>query len=116
MSKKVHYPVYFAEDKDVFDLLESSKRTFDNNRLIQIARKRGIVLSASTSCDNLVQYLSRLTWGWSQIQELVALTESHDRPEKVANETVTTNINPAKMQEAALAVKKERSEKSDEVA
>lgn len=115
MSKKVHYPLYFAEDKDVFDLLESSKRTFDNNRLIQIARKRGIVLSASTSRDNLVQYLSRLTWGWSQIQGLVALTESRDRPEKVANETVTTKLDPAKMQEAALAVKKERSEKSDEV-
>ncbi|MGK5083085.1 hypothetical protein WDW37_07240 [Bdellovibrionota bacterium FG-1] len=115
MSKKVHYPIYFAEDKDVFDLLASSKRIFDDNRLIQIARKRGIILSASTSRDDLVQYLSRLTWGWLQIQELVALTESRDRTEKVANETVTTKLEAAKLQEAAIAVKKERSEKSDEV-
>lgn len=108
MSKTVMPSVYYAEDKDISDLLDSEKRVFNVKRLIMFARKRGVILSPQSTREELVEYLSNLTWSWAQIQEITALTETKDRADKVSSQSVSADLKIADIQEAISAVRDSR--------
>ena len=71
---------YYAEDKDVFDLLKSSSLTFA--RLLKIARDRGIYISETESRDAVINYISELPFSWPQLSALMAEMESEDKEDK----------------------------------
>lgn len=61
----------WIDDKDVFDLLMSNRRQPSDEGLRRIARKRGIVLSPQSPRHELAKYLSRLTYSYPQLVELL---------------------------------------------
>lgn len=57
------------EDKDVFDLLTSTKVSMDRLRLL--ARGRGLLLSKEDSREDVIARISRLPYGLRQVKELL---------------------------------------------
>lgn len=68
MPKRIH-GLYMIEDKDVFDLLTSTKVSMDRLRLL--ARGRGLLLSKEDSRDDVIARISRLPYGLRQVKELL---------------------------------------------
>lgn len=81
MSRKTHTSLYFADDKDVYDLLSSSKLRLSSKRLVLIARKRGIILPMEDR-DELAKYISLLPFDFAQMSDLVEAVSSKDRDER----------------------------------
>lgn len=75
---KYHYPSrYWADDKDVSDLLSQSK--FGIKKLHQISKRRGIILSTSLSKEAIVEYLSALPFSWAELIRFLEEIESEQR-------------------------------------
>jgi hypothetical protein len=60
MSKKVLHALYFADDKDIYDLLAAARQRLTPQKLVDIARTRGLLLSPSDDRDALVAYSAPL--------------------------------------------------------
>lgn len=80
MSKRISSSILFADDKDIQDLLLSSK--LGKPKLLQLAQRRGIVLSKESSREQLVSSIARMPHSWSQLSELLDLTSTADRSDK----------------------------------
>lgn len=75
---KYHYPSrYWADDKDVSDLLSQSK--FGIKKLHQISKRRGIILSAELPKEAIVGYLSTLPFSWAELIGFLEEIESEQR-------------------------------------
>jgi hypothetical protein len=102
--------MYYADDKDVQDLLMAAKQKLGNDRLLAIARQRGIYLSRMMIRENLVEYLKCLTFNWPQLRALVEATDSPDRVERSTCTDVRGTVEQARLLSALDQLKKERSE------
>lgn len=63
-------PVYARSDREVLELLIENELAFPVETLLELARRRGILLSASSSRQALCAYLSRLGWNYADMQDL----------------------------------------------
>lgn len=106
MSKHGHTSRYYADDKDIFDLLSSGKVTVP--KLHEIARSRNIFLSCEDPEDDLVKYLHVLPCSWAQLSSLVNILDSEGRPEHLTVDRVETKATIDQLREAALTVTTER--------
>jgi hypothetical protein len=104
---------YYADDRDIFDLLTASKQKLTEKRLVRLARDRGIMLSGEER-DDLVEYLSLLAFDWPALEALRNLTESRERQEKVTSREVDTKAEVVQVEAALQKVKEDRAEKRDE--
>lgn len=80
--------LYFADDKDVLDLLESSKRRLTAEVLREFLLRRGILVSPETSKDDLFKRISMWTLDWEEVRWLMDKTAPADRSERFASTVI----------------------------
>ncbi|MGD0838563.1 MAG: hypothetical protein ABSB49_18155 [Polyangia bacterium] len=114
MNRVQHVPLFYADDKDVFDILMSKSRRFDTRSLLALARRRGIYLSADEDREWIAGYLSRLIWSWPELQHLLELAVSPDRREKTTSIQLITEAVTSDVRRAVEAVKGNREERRGE--
>ena len=81
MPRYDHPSKYFADDKDIADLLDVPK--FSKRKLLQLALDRGILLSHELPPETLRDQLSRIPFSWLQLQSLLDTIKTPDAEEKV---------------------------------
>ena len=102
---------YYAEDKDVYDLLKGSPLTF--KRLLKIARDRGIYISETESRDTVINYISELPFSWPQLSALMLEMESEDKEDKFSFLQIEDQASTAAFYQALVAVKAERASREE---
>ncbi len=74
---------YYADDKDIHDILSSPKLPF--KKLLSLARERGIFMSEECQRqEEVVHHMSMLPFSWTQLQEVMDAVERDDKEEKLA--------------------------------
>ena len=76
---------YCATDNEVYELLMSGKQRITDSVLHAVARNRGIFYSEQDSREHLISNLSLLTYGFSELQELLGQRENPTRAEKLTS-------------------------------
>jgi hypothetical protein len=114
MTRRTHVAQYYAEDKDIFDILMSSRRRFDTETLVALALRRGICLSVETDREKLADYLARLVWSWPELQHLLDLAETPERKEKLTSTRFASGAAVEDIRAAVSTVKEVREAKQDE--
>src|ERR1700731_938571 len=79
---------YCATDKEIYDLLMSSKRKISDIVMLTLARDRGILYSPKESRDELASKLSLLTHGFHDLSVLIEQRELSTRGEKTTSMTL----------------------------
>lgn len=77
MAKHGCKAAYFADDKDISDILEQGR--FTEEKLREYARKRGIFFGKDASKELLIPYLRKILCDWNQICELVEVLDTTER-------------------------------------
>lgn len=91
MPRYKHPSKYYADDKDISDLLLAEK--FSVKKLTSLIRERGILVNPSLSKEELVNYLSQIPFSWPELQCLMEEVQSPDREEKVTTCQTETPCN-----------------------
>jgi hypothetical protein len=99
---------YYADDKDIHDILSSAKISI--KKLLSLARHRGIFLSEESPREEVVHYMSKLPFSWSQIQEVMAEVERDDRDEKLTTCKIGLDVHMDKLEQAIQMVRETRGE------
>lgn len=81
MARYSYPSKYFADDKDIADLLGARK--FSKKKLLNLAQNRSIFLSHDLSRESIIDYLSQIPFSWPQLQELLEFLETVTQEEKV---------------------------------
>ena len=115
MSKRLLNSLYYADDRDIYDLLMSSVRHYSIESIIKIARDKGIFLSREESRENLAKTLSSFPYGWNEATRLLKETESPDRREMVTSSTHITDSDLSHVKEVAETIGRERGLIQDEI-
>jgi len=85
MPKRTLDANYFADDKDIFDLLIAARQKLTSQKLVEFARRRGLFLSIEDERDELIEKISLLPMGWKDLNELIVATDTVDRTERVTS-------------------------------
>jgi len=80
MSDKVQK--FFASDKEIHDVLASSKRRMTHGQLLELARDRGIFISEEASREDLVDYLATLPHDFFDVEGLLEQAGPSKRAER----------------------------------
>ncbi|MEE5065703.1 hypothetical protein V2J97_16805 [Pseudomonas alliivorans] len=80
----------FATYRDIYDALMSSKQKVSQDYLLNFLAERGYVLSPFSTREELIDYVSGLTLGSSDFNELFDQLEVSSRAEKTANTKMLT--------------------------
>jgi len=108
-----HPSRYFADDKDIYDLLMSQKRKLNDETLRRFLRERGIIVSPNAERSELAQYMSRLPMGWRDLQTMLERVGSvTHRTGRTTSEAVGVSVE--QIETAAHAVRDERTERRGE--
>lgn len=83
------------EDKDVHDLLTSSKVAMDRLRLL--ARGRGLLLAKEDSREDVIERISRLPYGLRQVKELLDCISAPQRRDDQTVSKVITRCGSAEL-------------------
>ena len=111
MPKHKFESKYYAEDKDIFDLLKSSP--IPTPRLIKIARDRGIYISENESRDAIISCVAELPFSWLQLSALMAEMESEDKEDKLSFLQIEDQKTSDTFFQAMSAVQTERVSKGE---
>ena len=96
--------LYCATDKELFDVLMSSKQHFGERILLTLARRRGILYSRSESRGDLADKLSVMTYGFHEIRAIQDEFERAGRGEKTTSFRINTELTVAEIKEVAEGV------------
>lgn len=99
---------YYADDKDIHDILSSAK--ISTKRLLSLCRERGIFISEESTREELVHYMSKLPFSWLQMQQVMAEVAREDREEKITACKIETSAPLEQMEQAIQKVKDARGE------
>jgi hypothetical protein len=94
--------LYCATDKEVYDVLMSSKQHFSETALLELARGRGILLSPSDDREDLADRLAVMIFGYHEIRAIQAEFERSGRGEKTTSFRLNGKITAADIKEAAI--------------
>lgn len=72
----------FASDKEIYDVLASSKRRMTHGQLLELARDRGIFISEEASREDLVDYLATLPHDFFDVEGLLEQAGPSKRAER----------------------------------
>lgn len=107
---------YYADDKDILDLLLTSSARRQKDQLLKLARARGIFLSRDDDAGYLAGYISKLQFGWAQLRQLNDVTESgREKRESVTSTVVKHRGDLAAVAAAVEAVAANRMAGHNEV-
>ena len=73
---------FFASDKEIHDVLASSKRRMTHGQLLELARDRGIFMSEEVSRETLVDYLAALPHDLFDVEGLLEQAGPSKRAER----------------------------------
>ena len=90
MAKHAHVSRYYADDKDVADLVSQS--AIKSHQLAAFLRERGIVVSNSLSREDLIRYFRFLPLAWPEFDSLVTRLDRPDREEKHSSCRINAQI------------------------
>ncbi|AGC44560.1 hypothetical protein MYSTI_03248 [Myxococcus stipitatus DSM 14675] len=92
MTRFAKNSLYYADDKDIYDLLQNHQKTVTKRELLELARSRGVFLSHVDSYDELADFISSLTFDWPNLSKLYDLIHTTDRTEKTTSSVLTSKI------------------------
>jgi hypothetical protein len=94
-------PLYCVTDKELYDVLMSSRQHFNCGALLDLARGRGILLSAADSRTDLADRLSVMIFGCEDVQSIQAVFETAGRGEKTTSFRLNAAITPEDIRKVA---------------
>jgi hypothetical protein len=115
MAKKVLQAHYFADDKDIFDLLSAARQKLTPQKLVDFARCRGVILSASDDRDTLVDKLALLPFGWPDLQKLIEATDTAERAERSTSRSLAGTFDLDQVLAVAEKIKAERESRGETI-
>jgi len=83
---------YFANDREIYDILMSGKQRLTQSALLEIARRRGIFYSPETSREDLADAISVLPHCYADIMHLLERNELASRAEKTTCVKIDTAV------------------------
>ena len=114
MSKPTHVSRYYADDKDIFDLL--AQGTVSLSKLRVFLRLRGIILSPALPKEEICRYLQTSPLSWPQLETLLEIIETPDREDKFSTcQIPAADLDIQSVVTAAAAVQQERGTRQGEV-
>lgn len=90
MAKHAHVSRYYADDKDVADLVSQS--AIKSHQLAAFLREHGIVVSDLLSKEDLTRYFRFLPLAWPEFDGLVTRLDRPDREEKHSSCKINAQI------------------------
>jgi hypothetical protein len=108
-------PLFFATDADIYDKLEPASKPFSKKHLLELALRRGIILSPSDERSDMIQFISMLPFSHAQLEEICQQTETHGRTQRTTSIRVTKDINKEKVHDAISLLKQSRSNKDEQL-
>jgi len=115
MAKRTLQANYFADDKDVYDLLSAARQKLTPQKLAEFARRRGLVLSSEDDRGALIDQISRLPLGWKDLNALIEATDTAERAERTTSRSLSGSFSLDEVQEAIEALRDSRAEARGEV-
>src|ERR1035441_1157236 len=91
--------LYCATDKELFDVLMSSKQHFGERTLLNLARNRGILYSFSDDRIDLADKLSLMIFGHHEILAIQEEFERAGRGEKTTSFRINTELTPTEIKQ-----------------
>src|SRR5882672_7324935 len=79
MAKRIHISRYYADDKDIEDVV--SQNVIKPQQLAAFIRERGIIVSNRMSKEDLIRYFRFLRLAWPDFDSLLARLDRPDREE-----------------------------------
>lgn len=89
-----------ASDKDVFDLLMSSRNKLGDATLRSLGLRRGIIFSPKTERERIVEDLSLLSHDHESLTAMISLREVGQRSEKMTSVTLPLSLSTEEMKAA----------------
>lgn len=108
-------PLFFATDADIYDQLEPAVKRFSKKHLLELALRRGIILSPAEERSNIIQFISMLPFSHAQLEEICQQTETAGRNQRTTSIRVTKDINQEEVQGAISLLKQSRSNKDEQL-
>lgn len=88
--------IYFTE-KDIEDAIMSSKKVMTNQLLVDLARDRGVLLSAEDKREDLAKYLSSFIFDYYDLQVLVDHLTPSSKKEKTNVSKIKDKLDASKI-------------------
>ncbi|AMJ56222.1 hypothetical protein AXG53_05835 [Stenotrophomonas sp. KCTC 12332] len=98
--------MYFADNKDIRDLLESSRQRVTHDVLRDFLLRRGIIVSDEATKADLFDQISMWTLDLNDLNWLLDTTARADRAERYTSATVPGKFSDADVRKAVVALKK----------
>ncbi len=108
-------PLYFATDADIYDQLEPAAKRFNKKHLLELALRRGIILSPSDERSDIIQFISMLPFSHSQLEDICQQADTAGRAQRTSSIRVTKDIDEAKVRDAVHALKESRSSNDEQL-
>ena len=108
MSDTQETALFFATDKDIYDLLTSSKKKATKSFLLEVARSRGIFLSHEDDQAEIIDYFSLLPHDYNDLRILLDQTKPGARRERSTSHYLSLNANIEILRQASNELKNER--------
>jgi hypothetical protein len=108
-------PLFFATDADIYDQLEPAVKRFSKKHLLELALRRGIILSPSDERSDIIQFISMLPFSHAQLEEICQQTETAGRTQRTTSIRVAKDIGMERVQDAISLLKQARSSKDEQL-
>ncbi|MGY1408135.1 hypothetical protein ACW5EG_00920 [Luteimonas sp. A611] len=105
---------YFADDKDILDLLETAKRKLPIGLLRQFLLRRGMLVSGDTDRAELQRKIAMWTLDLEDLNWILEKAAAEDRSEKFTSSQVSGSFTKEQVATAIDKVKEQRSAKHNE--
>lgn len=99
---------FYATYRDIRDALLSSKQRISKEFLFDFLSCRGVLISGSSSREELIETLASLTHGYSDFEEIYNQLEVVPRPERTTSRAIETSVDSTKLQAAVETIRAAR--------
>jgi len=100
--------IFYADDKDIYDLFQSGKLKFNKERILELLRESGMVLSLEEEHTDLILYYSSLPHSHKELEWLLDIAEPGQRSENMTCSTIKADISFDQLADAVSRVEAER--------
>jgi hypothetical protein len=107
--------IYYATEKDIFDLLASKRKHFTKDVLLELCKDRGIICSNDEDKDRLIEYISILPYAYQDLASLLDQVQINTRGDKKISTKIDIPFNVSLIQNAVNKIKEVRGEEKKEV-
>lgn len=100
--------IFYADDKDIFDLLMSSPKTMTQRSMRQILRRRGVLVSHQDKTEDLAEFISLFYHDRKDLVELMKAAKPKPRADKKTNVRLAKPYSDEEVLEALATVEQDR--------